>query len=175
MVESAPGNFSSIMRKNGKMLLAAFITGCFGMASGIFFLLYCLEAPIYSSVLQKREFSVNSDVQMRRILLVLQQFLKYRVPIVMVTLITCGILGSIFRVLLYGFAPLPILVILSSVLIFATSANSVPAAIKVFKDVSPEASSDEIQAALTPIVELHRNAGIFVALVIALQLASTVF
>lgn len=158
-----------------QMLLIAFITGCFGMASGIFFLLYCLEEPIYSSVLKRNTYSVDSDTQMRRVLLVLQQLLTFRVPVVMVTLITCGILGSVFRVAFYGFAPVPILVIFSGVLIFVTSASLVPPAITIFKNASPEASTGEIQTALAPIVQLHRNIGILVAVTLILQLTSAAF
>ncbi|MDJ0634866.1 MAG: hypothetical protein QNJ34_16880 [Xenococcaceae cyanobacterium MO_188.B29] len=160
---------------NLNSLLIAFITGCFGMASGIFFLLYCLEEPIYSPVFKKKADGIDLDRQMRRVLITLQQLLTFRVPVVMVTLITCGILGSVFRVAFYGFAPLPILVILSSVLIFVTSASLVPPAIKIFKNANPKASFGEIQAALAPIVKLHRNVGIFVALTLILQLASTAF
>ncbi len=160
---------------NLNSILIAFTTGCFGMASGIFFLLYCLEEPIYSPVLKKNAYGVDSDTQMRRVLLVLQQLLTFRVPVVMVTLITCGILGSVFRAALYGFAPLPVLVIFSGVLIFITSAGFVPPAIKIFKNASPEASSGEIQAALAPIVGLHRNVGILVAVVLILQLLSVAF
>ncbi|MGK7894098.1 MAG: hypothetical protein AB4372_10850 [Xenococcus sp. (in: cyanobacteria)] len=160
---------------NLNSILIAFITGCFGMASGIFFLLYCLEEPIYSPVLKEKADGIDSDRQMRRVLLVLQQLLTFRVPVVMVTLITCGILGSVFRVAFYGFAPLPVLVILSGVLIFVTSASFVPPAIKTFKNASPEASSGEIQSALAPIVVLHRNVGFIVVVTLILQLASVAF
>jgi hypothetical protein len=145
------------------------------MASGIFFLLYCLEEPIYSPVLKKNAYGVDSEVQMRRVLLVLQQFLRFRVPIVMVTLIICGTLGSAFRVALYGFDPLSALISISGVFVLITGQVFVKPAIKIFKDASPEASSGEIQAALAPIVGLHRNVGIFVAVVLILQLASVAF
>ena len=144
------------------------------MACGIFFLLYCLEKPIYSPVLNNTD-CASSEAQMRRTLLVLQQLLSFQVPTVMVTLITCGILGSVFRVALYGFAVLPVLVVLSSVLVFIISGASVPSAIEIFKSTSPEASSDKIQAALAPIVSLHRNIGIFVAVILVIQLVSTAF
>ncbi len=156
-------------------ILIAFITGCFGMASGIFFLLYCLEEPIYSPVLRKNSYGVDSDLQMRRVLLVLQQFLRFRVPIVMGTLIICGTLGSGIHVALYGFNPLSVLIIFSGAFVLFAAQVFVKPAIKIFENASPEASSTEIQAALAPIVGLHRNVGIFVALVLILQLARVAF
>ena len=156
-------------------ILIALLTVFFGMATGIFFLLYCLEEPIYSSVLQKKTHGVDSDMLMRRVLLVLQQFLKFRVPIVMVTLITCGTLGSGLRLALDGFAPLPILVTLSSTFVIVYSGFLVPSAIKMFPGVSLEASTDDIQTALAPIVRLHHDVGILVAFTLILQLTSVAF
>lgn len=158
-----------------QMLLIAFITGCFGMAIGIFFLLYCLEEPIYGSVLKKNVHTVDLDVRMRGVLLVLQQYLTFRVPSVMVTLIISIMLGSIFRVVLYGFAPLPVLVVFSTMFTIVIAAVLVRPAIKLFRDASPEASPHDIQVALGPIVRLHRNVGIFVAITLILHLASTAF
>ena len=160
---------------NLNSILIALITGSFGMASGIFFLLYGLEKPIYSPVLQKNPQGVDSAAQMRRVLLVLQQFLACRVPVVMVTLIVCGTLGSLFRLKLYGFAPLPVLVVLSGVFTIITGAVLVRPAIKLFDGVSPKTSPDGMQVALEPIVRLHRNVGVLVAVTLILQLASTAF
>jgi len=156
-------------------ILIALLTVCFGMATGIFFLLYCLEEPIYSSVLQKKVPGVDSDMLMRRVLVVLQQFLKFRVPIVMVTLIICGTLGSAFRLALYGFAPLPVLVALSSTFVIVYSGFLVPQAIKMFENVSFQASSDKIQVALAHIVRLHRDVGFLVAVTLILHLTSVAF
>lgn len=160
---------------NFNSTLIALLTVCFGMASGIFFLLYCLEEPIYSPVLKKKALGDDSDVLMRRVLLVLQQFLKFRVPIVMVTLIICGTLGSAFRLALYGFAPLPVLVALSSAFVIIYSGFLVPPAIKMFENISLKASADEIQVALAPIVRLHRDVGFLVALTLILHLTSAAF
>ncbi len=156
-------------------ILITFTTGCLGMATGIFFLLYCLEEPIYSPVLQKNPEGVDSDAQMRRVLLVLQQFLTFLVPIVMVTLVISATVGSTVRVALYGLAPLPVLVTLSITFAIVYSGLFVPSAIKRFKNVSPEASADDIQAALAPIVRLHRNVGIIVVITLILQLTSVAF
>lgn len=156
-------------------ILIALLTVCFGMATGIFFLLYCLEEPLYRSVLQNKAEGEDSDLLMRRVLVVLQQFLKFRVPIVMVTLIISGTLGSAFRLALYGFAPLPVLVALSSTFVIVYSGFLVPPAIKMFENVSLQAPSDQIQVALAPIVRLHRNVGFLVALTLILHLTSTVF
>lgn len=147
-------------------------TACFGMASGIFFLLYCLEEPIYDLVLKKNASGADTDLQMRRILMVLQQLLTFRVPVVMVTLITSGILSSFYRMAISGFALLPVLVVVSSLLVFIVSAISVPSAIKVFKNANPEASSSEVQGTLAPIVRLHRNVGFLVAVTLIIQLTS---
>jgi hypothetical protein len=160
---------------NLNSILVVLTTACFGMASGIFFLLYCLEEPIYSPVLNKNTDGTESEPQMRRILMVLQQLLAFRVPVVMVTLITSGILSAASRVAICGFAPLPVLVIISSVLIFVVSAVSVPSAIKIFKSTSPEALSGEVQGALAPIVRLHRNVGILVIITLIIQLTSVAF
>jgi len=150
------------------------------MASGIFFLLYCLEAPIYNTVGAKdvgakETNGADSDALMRRVLLVLQQFLSFRVPIVMVTLVTCSILGSVLRLVLDGFTTLSILVALSSTFAIVYSGFLVPSAVKLFEDVSLEASTSEIQTALAPIVRLHRNVGIVIAVTLMLQLASVAF
>ncbi len=158
-----------------QMLLIAFITGCFGMAIGIFFLLYCLEEPIYSPVLKKNAHGVDSDAQMRRVLLVLQQYLTFRVPYVMALLIISAMLGSAFRVALYGFAPLPVLVTISTAFTMVVAVLLVRPAVKLFRDASPEASPHDIQVALGPIVRLHRNVGIFVAVTLILHLASAAF
>jgi len=157
---------------NLNSILTALITFCLGMASGIFFLLYCLEEPLYSPVLKKNAFSVDSDPQMRRVLMVLQQFLRFRVPVVMVSLITCATLGAALRVALYGFAPLPVLVALSSTFAIIYSGFLVPSAIKMFKNASIEALPGELQETLAPIVRLHRNVGIFVAVTLIIQLTS---
>ena len=160
---------------NLNSVLVAYITGCFGMASGIFFLLYCLEEPIYSPVLKKNVGGVDSDAQMRRVLLVLQQFLTFRVPFVMGILIIGAMLASAFRLAVYGFAPWPVFIILSGTFIMVTGVVFVRPAIKLFKNASPEASPDEIQAALAPIVRLHRNVGMFVAVILIIQLTSVAF
>lgn len=160
---------------NFNSTLIALLTVCFGMASGIFFLLYCLEKPIYSLVLQKKAISSDYDTLMRRVLLVLQQFLGFKVPIVMVTLIISGTLGSAFRLAFYGFAPLPVIVALSSTFVIVYSGFLVPPAIKMFENVSLQASADEIQVALAPIVRLHRDVGFLVAVTLILHLTSTVF
>ncbi len=156
-------------------ILIPFVTFCFGMGSGIFFLLYCLEEPIYSSVFKKKADGIDSDALMRRVLQVLQQFLTFRVPIVMVTLITCGTLGSGLRLALDGFAPLPILVTLSSTFVIVYSGFLVPSAIKMFEGVRLEASTNEIQTALAPIVRLHHDVGILVGFTLILQLVSAAF
>ena len=160
---------------NLNSMLIALITVCFGMASGIFFVLYCLEEPIYSSVFKKKNRGNDSDMQMRRVLLVLQQFLRFRVPIVMVTLIILGTLGTASRLVFYGFDPLSALISLSGVLVLVTAQILVKPAIKVFKSANPEASSGDIQTALAPIVGLHRNVGFFVAVILILQLVSVAF
>lgn len=160
---------------NLNSILTTLITFCLGMASGIFFLLYCLEEPLYSPVLKKNASGVDSDTQMRHVLMLLQQFLRFRVPVVMVTLITCATLGSALRVALYGFTPLPILVTLSSTFAIIYSGFLVPSAIKMFKNASTEALAGELQEALAPIVRLHRNVGIFIAITLIIQLTSTAF
>lgn len=160
---------------NFNSILIALLTLCFGMASGIFFLLYCLEEPIYSSVFSKKGSSDDSDVLLRRVLLVLQQFLRFKVPIVMVTLIISGTLGSAFRIALYGFAPLPVIVAFSSTFIIIYSGFLVPPAIKMFENVNLQASTDEIQVALAPIVRLHRDVGFLVAFTLILHLTSAAF
>jgi hypothetical protein len=159
---------------NLSSILTALITFCLGMASGIFFLLYCLEEPLYSPVLNNNNnaFSIDSDTQMRRVLMVLQQFLSFRVPIVMVSLITCATLGSALRVTLYGFAPLPVLVALSSMAAIVYSGFLVPSAIKMFKNASTEALPSELQESLAPIVRLHRNVGACIAVTLIIQLTS---
>ncbi|MEH2347236.1 MAG: hypothetical protein V7K55_04405 [Nostoc sp.] len=93
----------------------------------------------------------------------------------MVTLIISATLGSAFRLALYGFAPLPILVTLTITFAIVYSGFCVPSAIKIFKNASPEASSDDVQAALAPIVRLHRNVGIIVAFTLIIQIASVTF
>lgn len=156
-------------------ILFVLVAGCLSMASGIFFVLYCLEGPIYSPVLKKNPYDLDSDAQMRRVLLILQQFLTFGLPIVMVTLIISATVGSAFRVVLYGFVPLPVLVTLSITFAIIYSGLFVPSAIKIFNSANPEASADNIQAALAPIVRLHRNVGMIVAFTLILHLASVVF
>ncbi len=160
---------------NLNSVLVAHITGSFGIASGIFFLLYCLEKPIYSQVLKKNAGAVDSDTQMRRVLVVLQQFLTFRVPFVMGILIIGAMLSCLLRLGLYGFAPLPVFIIISSILIIATTLVFGQPAIKRFQNVSPEASPNEIQTALTPIVRVHRNFGMFVAVILIIQVGSLFF
>ncbi len=160
---------------NLNSILTVLTTACFGMASGIFFILYCLEEPIYSPVLRKNAAGADSDPQMRRTLVVLQQLLSFRVPVMMVTLITSGIVSAVYRVVTFGFAPLPVLVVVSSLLVFVVSAISVPSAIKVFKNANPEALSSEVQGALAPIVRLHRNVGFLVVVTLMIQLTSVAF
>lgn len=150
-------------------------TACFGMASGIFFLLYCLEEPIYDPIFKKNASSADTELQMRRTLTVLQQLLTFRVPVVMVTLITSGIISAVYRVATSGVAPLPVLVAIGGLLVFVVSAISVPSAITVFKNANPEALSGEVQSALAPIVRLHRNVGFLVAVTLIIQLTSIAF
>ena len=156
-------------------MLIPFVTFCFAMGTGIFFILYCLEQPIYSAVGGKETDLANSDALMRRVLVVLQQFLSFKVPIVMVTLVTCGTLGSGLRLALNGLTPLPILVALSSTFAIVYSGFLVPSAIKMFESVSLEASTDEIQTALAPIVRLHHDVGILIGFTLILQLTSVAF
>jgi len=158
--------------ENLNSILTALITFCLGMASGIFFLLYCLEEPLYSPVLKNNAFGVDSDTQMRRVLMVLQQFLSFRVPVVMVSLITCATLGPALHVTLYGFTPLPVLVALSSMGAIVYSGFLVPSSIKMFKNASTEALPSELQESLAPIVRLHRNVGVCVAVTLMIQLTS---
>lgn len=155
--------------------LIALLTVCFGMASGIFFLLYCLEEPIYSFVLQNKANRTDLDTLIRRVLLILQQFLRFRVPVVMVTLIICGTLGSAFRLALYGFTPLSVMVALSSTFIIVYSGFLVPPAIKMFENADLQASTNDLQVALAPIVRLHRNVGFLVVVTLILHLTSTIF
>lgn len=145
------------------------------MATGIFFVLFLLEVPIYKAVGGKETDLTNSDPLMRRVLIVLQQFLSLHLPKVMVTLIISATVGSGLRLVLDGLNPLPIAIAACSTFAIVYSGFCVPSAIKMFESVSVEASTNELQTALAPIVGLHRNVGIFVAFALILQLVSAAF
>lgn len=137
-------------------------------------MLFCLEKPAYRMLLARDSIHGDSG-QMGRVLMVLKQFLKSGVPIVMASLMLLALGSAALSVIFYDYNALQLTVIGIALAMIATFGALVPPAIRKMEAGKLEASGDAIRSSLAPLVRLHRNGGLVVVLLLVLQLLSMVY
>jgi len=154
------------------LLLTALAAGCYGIAAGVFYVLHSLERPVYASLVND---TIDAAVMSPsiRVLLVLQQFHKQRIPLVVSVAMFLGLVSSSIRVVFHHASFLSIIVVLMTALVLSFAAIVVPPALRRLSKTVPEDPFPEIQATLVPLLSLHRNGAVLASILLLLQVADT--
>lgn len=156
------------------LVLEAVSTSCLAVAIGIFFMLYCIEKPIYSAVFGGHVTDYSGE-KLTQVLLALKQFRSSGVPRVMGSLIIIALLSSIANLLLYRYNMLQLIMVISVLVMISTFGMLVPPAIRKMLSGDEAGSAMQMKQSLAPLVKLHIYGGLTVIFMFFLQFMAVVY